>query len=372
VADFQRDVYCILGLPFDAVDIVKAVRCVQEAATHRHRCFISTPNLNFAIGCLADEAFRDSVINSDISTADGMPLVWIARLLGIPIRERVSGAGLFDALRNRSGNRLSVYFFGGLEGAAEAACRRLAAEGRGLACAGFEYPGFGPVEQMSSEGVIRRINTSQADFLVVSLGARKGQAWIERNRAQLTVPVICHLGAVVNYVAGTVDRAPGWMQNVGLEWLWRIKEEPTLWRRYLFDGAAFLKLIVTRTVPLAWTMYRTGAGAAPSGSAAISSHGDADGALVIQLTGAWTRENLQPLRSCFAESVQPARDLRLDLEAVSHADSAFLGLLLLLYGCQKRQGRRLLLRPLNPGIERIIELANCGFLLHPQGAPSRR
>ena len=110
---FERDVYCLLGLPFDTVDMAGAVQRVRDAAARRTSCFISTPNLNFIIGCRADSQFRDSVINSDLSIADGMPLVWIARLLGIPIRERVAGSGLFDQLRERTSTQLSVYFFGG-------------------------------------------------------------------------------------------------------------------------------------------------------------------------------------------------------------------------------------------------------------------
>lgn len=84
---------------------------------------------------------------------------------------------------------------------------------------------------MSNAETIERINASGADFLVVSLGARKGQAWIMQNRQHLSVLLISHLDAMVNFVAGTVSRAQQWMQRFGLEWLWRIKEEPVLWRR---------------------------------------------------------------------------------------------------------------------------------------------
>src|SRR5476649_1297061 len=95
--DFSRQVYCILGLPFDAVDEAQAVEIVASAAAHERRCFFSTPNLNFMIACLSDAQFRDSVIRSDLSVVDGMPLVWVARALGIPQRERVAGASMFEA-----------------------------------------------------------------------------------------------------------------------------------------------------------------------------------------------------------------------------------------------------------------------------------
>jgi N-acetylglucosaminyldiphosphoundecaprenol N-acetyl-beta-D-mannosaminyltransferase len=87
--DFTRRLVCILGLPFDALDIAQAVQRVRAAAFSGQRCFVSTPNLNFAIAARRDSAFRDSVLHSDLSLVDGMPLVWIARLLGQPLHERV-------------------------------------------------------------------------------------------------------------------------------------------------------------------------------------------------------------------------------------------------------------------------------------------
>lgn len=362
MVNFQRDVYCLLGLPFDAVDMTAAVQRVRDAAAERTPCFISTPNLNFLIGCRTDSEFRDSVINSDLSIADGMPLVWIARWLGIPIRERVPGSGLFEQLRKETSNPLSVYFFGGLEGVAEAACQRLNAGPSGLVCAGFESPAIESIEEMSSDESIARINKSGADFLVVSLGAKKGQAWIERNRARISVPVISYLGAVLNFAAGRVNRAPAWIQNMGLEWLWRIKEERGLWRRYAFDGLEFLRLLVTRVVPFAWLIYRVKVTRQQLDSAAIDMREEGDD-LVMRLRGAWVRENLEPLRICFSRAVRSGKNLRIDLEGVSFVDSSFLGLVLLLYGAQKQNAKRLVCSPVTRNIRRIFEYACTEVLL---------
>ena len=110
--DFDRNIHCLLGLPVDAVDMAQAMKQVRASAQKKTPCFLSTPNLNFLIACQKDSKFRDAVINSDLSTADGMPLVWLARLLGIPIAERVAGSDLFEQLRKDSASPLSVYFFG--------------------------------------------------------------------------------------------------------------------------------------------------------------------------------------------------------------------------------------------------------------------
>ncbi len=241
-----RDVVCILGLPFDAITLQDAVQRVRDAIHARRRLFLSTPNLNFLIGSRSDAAFRRSVVDSDLSVADGMPLVWMSRLLGTPLPERVTGSDLFERLRNEplppGRSPIRVYFYGGPPGAAEAAARRLNAGSSAMVCVGYESPGFGSVEELSDAETIDRINARDADFLVVALGAVKGQAWIERNRGRLRVPVISHLGAVVNFEAGTVSRAPAWVRRAGLEWLWRIKEEPALWRRYGRDARALLGL----------------------------------------------------------------------------------------------------------------------------------
>lgn len=362
MVNFHRDVYCLLGLPFDAVSLADAVQCVRDSATHRMPCFMSTPNLNFVIGCLNDEKFRDSVINSDLSVVDGMPLVWIARLLGVPIRERVPGSTLFEQLRIGSGKPLSVFFFGGADGSAEAACQRLRLENNGLTCVGYESPGYGTIEDMSSDGIIQRINASKADFLVVALGAKKGQAWIERNRARIAVPVISHLGAVLNFVAGTVRRAPVWMHNTGLEWLWRIREEPALWRRYFGDGVALLSILFGRVLPYAMYVrcHKPGVDEFKTATVEILTAGQN---IAINLQGAWSHKNISLLQDCFSKMALGGRDIHLDMGRVTYIDSAVVGLVILLLGQQKQQHSALLLIAVSRPARRVIRYCCAEFLI---------
>ncbi len=359
---FERNVHCLLGLPFDAVDMGGAVSRIRDAAMRRQACFFSTPNLNLLVACLTDEHFRDSVIESDLSIADGMPLVWVARLLHVPIRERVAGSGVFENLRGDNRYRLSVYFFGGMKGVAEAACKHLNSSSSGLICVGYDSAGFGSVEELSSDDTVARINVSGADFVVVSLGARKGQAWIARNRDRLAAPVICYLGAVMNFVAGTVKRAPPWAQRYGVEWLWRIKEEPKLWRRYFADGLAFIRLLVTRVLPYWWLLRRhKPVGTEPHrAEVALLDHG---AVLKIRLRGVWVEGNLRPLRDCFSRPELAGRDVRVEMEQVTYVDSAFIGLLMLLYGDRKRRGRRFSIGDLNQSVRRLFRYACAEFLL---------
>lgn len=359
---FERNVHCLLGLPFDAIDMAGAVSRVREAAMNREPCMFSTPNLNWVVACLDDGAFRNSVIESDLSIADGMPLVWVAGLLRIPICERVAGSGVFENLRRGNQGRISVFFFGGMEGVAEAACKALNSSPSELVCAGYECPGFGSADEMSSDETIARINASGADFVVVSLGARKGQAWIARNRNRLSAPVISHLGAVVDFVAGRVSRAPAWTQQAGLEWLWRIKEDPGLWRRYFADGLAFLRLLVTRVVPYTWFIFwhRHSRKELEAAEVVMLDH---DAEVVIRLRGAWVLENLRPLQECLSRPILAGKDVRLEMEHVTYVDSAFIGLLMLLYGEQTRQGRRFSIGNPTQPVRRIFRYACAEYLV---------
>jgi N-acetylglucosaminyldiphosphoundecaprenol N-acetyl-beta-D-mannosaminyltransferase len=359
--DFGREVFCLLGLPIDAVDMAGAERKIRAAVANRSPYFLSTPNVNFLIACQADAAFRDSVLNSDLSVADGMPLVWLAGLIGIPIYERVAGASLFNALRLGRGEQMSVYFFGGPDGVAKLAGQKLQLEGKGLTCAGYESPGFGSIDEMSADAVIGRINASKADVLAVSIGAGKGQKWIERNRNRLNIPVVVYLGATLHFAAGTVRRAPAWMQRCGMEWLWRIKEEPSLWRRYIADGLALIALLVTRVLPYAWYSRRTRSTAEQLTAARIETQDEAQ-CHVLRLQGVWTHSNIARLRRCFYHAALTGKNVRLELGGVTHVDSAFIGLVMLLRGHQRRHGKQLLIASLPRAVRRVFWYCGAEYL----------
>ncbi|MCE2656658.1 MAG: WecB/TagA/CpsF family glycosyltransferase [Rubrivivax sp.] len=328
--DFSRDVHCVFGLPLDAVTEDQALYQLQHAARSGTRCFLSTPNLSFAAGCMADVDFRQSVVNSDLSTADGAPIVWLARLMGAPLPERVTGSNLFDRLSETSSPPVSVYLFGGPDGTAERAAQQLRARHKaGVDVVGWCSPGFAPLEAISGPAFTDPINAAAPQFVVVALGARKGQAWIERNWPQLQAPVISHLGAVINFVAGTVTRAPRWVQRTGMEWLWRIKEEPELWRRYWNDGRTFLKYLFTGALP--WAVVRvTGrlGGAGPNTPLVIT---QVSGTQQYVLEGAAINgDALLPLRQLFARSCQDDAALSLDLRGLTQLGTGFIALLQLM------------------------------------------
>ena len=218
VDDLSREVYCMLGIPVDDIRMPSTVERIEAAIANKRPFLLSTPNLNFLINSQSDASFRETLVFSDLCPPDGMPLIWIGRLIGIPLGERVAGADILEALQSkRSAERPpKLFLFGGAEGIAGKAAQAINSVSDGLSCVGFLYPGFDSAQQMSSEKMISEINASDADFLVVALGAKKGQSWLRRNHGRLTIPVRAHLGATMNFYAGTVTRAPLFFDNSAL------------------------------------------------------------------------------------------------------------------------------------------------------------
>jgi len=354
---FSRNVHSILGLPFDMLNQQQAQDAVLSAIDNKQRCFLTTPNLNFLITAQDDAAFYQSVIDSDINIADGMPIVWLAKLLGLPIKERVAGSDLFAGLSQlkQREKKISVFFFGGQAGIAEQASLQLNQNSEGMLCCGYHDPGFVSIDEMSTEAIIQKINLANPDFLVVALGAGKGQAWIQQNKQRLNAPVISHLGAVINFVAGHVERAPVFWQRMGVEWLWRIKQEPLLWKRYLFDGLAFIKLILTKVIPLA--IYDGYLRRSTDFNEPMKVAIDDSTAQIISLSGSVKSIELDEIKSVFNKVLSSGdKDIILDFTKVTYIDAGFIGLLLLLQNKLHEQGRELVLQGVSMRCKCLLKL----------------
>jgi len=361
--DLSRDVYCVLGVPVDANEMSDILLSIRVAATRKIPFLISTPNLNYLVSCQTDPEFRESLLMSDLCPADGMSIVWLARLLGIPIKHRVAGSDIFEALQVKRGSAtpLKVFLLGGAEGVSAAACQALNAQQAGLHCVGSFYPGFGSIDEMSGDEVIDSVNSSGADFLVVALGAKKGQSWLLRNQSRLLVPVRAHFGAAVNFQARTVKRAPLLAQNLALEWLWRIKEEPYLWRRYWADGCVLLRLLFTRVLVLAIWNWRLQHGRTRQ-DLTIAQYQDGE-AVVLRLVGDATMPNVERAVAAFREALVPQKPVIIDLSKTCEIDARFLGLLLMLNKELKSLGASPMLIGLSPRLERRFRIHGLGYLL---------
>jgi len=366
--DLSRNVYCVLGSPIDAIDMPALVPAVDNAAAHKRPLLISTANLNFLMNSRSDPGFRATLLLSELCPADGIAVVWIARLIGLPIKERVAGSDLLETLwaRNASNRRLKLFLFGGPEGVAKAAATAINERRGSLTCVGHIYPGYGGVEDMSQERVIGEINDSHADFLVAALGAQKGQSWLAQNHDRLTVPVRAHLGASINFAAGTIRRAPVSIRKLGLEWLWRIKEEHHLWKRYWQDGRKLAGLLVTRIIPLAvlerWAhLYER---VRPQ---LQIEHVEDHKADVVALSGTATRRNADMASARFRDLPATNKTIQINLAKTSMIDARFLGLLLMLDKQAKKRNAELTFTGASYRLRAIFRLNGAGFLLDRSG-----
>lgn len=363
--DLAREAYCFLGFPIDAIEMPAVVRRIEAAAAHSSTLFLSTPNLNFLANSQLDPEFRESLLLSDLCIADGMSVVWAARLMGIPIKRRVAGSDVMAELKAKpsSDKSLGLFLFGGPEGAAAAAARALDARPGGVHCVGLLYPGFGGVEELSGDEVIDAINASGADFLVISLGSKKGQLWLKRNHSRLRIPVRAHFGASLNFEAGTVKRAPRLMQHCGLEWLWRIKEEPFLWRRYWHDGKLLAHLLYANILPLALYQLRLNLGRHAQDAAVTEVLGEAY--LQIRISGYATARNLDKIVPAFRQAAALKKRTIIDLSKTRAIDARVLGLILMLRKALGSAGDPALVG-LSAELKTILRLNGMGFLLSPE------
>jgi N-acetylglucosaminyldiphosphoundecaprenol N-acetyl-beta-D-mannosaminyltransferase len=364
----SRRVYCVLGMPIDLIDMRHALERIAAAAHRTAPHLVSTPNLNFLARSLRDPDFQESLVRSDLCLADGAPIVWLAQLLGVPLTERVAGSDVFEALGATLRARpLKVFYFGGPEGAADAACAATNAQANGLVCVGARYPGHGTVEELSDETYLQEINASGAQVLVVALGAVKGQAWLLSNHDRIRVPVRTHLGATINFQAGLIRRAPAALRSLGLEWLWRIKEEPHLWRRYWGDGISLLSILAGRVLPLLLLSIGQRLGGAQDTAPLRCGvlHGDGDD-IAVRLSGLATERNIEIAADAFRRAlrqVETKRWITVDLSDVHGIDARFLGLLLIVKNEIRRRNAKLRIVGARRKIVRQFHLSGVGALL---------
>jgi N-acetylglucosaminyldiphosphoundecaprenol N-acetyl-beta-D-mannosaminyltransferase len=224
-----------------------------------------------------------------------------------------------------------------------------------MVCCGFYNPGFVSVEQIISSDIIYNINQNKPDFIVVALVAQKGQKWIQTNKQVLNAPVISHLGAVINFVAGSVERAPEFWQNIGLEWLLRIKQEPSLWRRYFFDGLTLFKLLVFNVIPLA--CHNLVAKRASYYFIQPEINVMNDTFIIIQLSGSFRHEVLQDLKARLRSVLADFNnDVVINCVNLEYIDSACLATLLLFQAELNNSNRALRLERMPVRISVILKL----------------
>jgi N-acetylglucosaminyldiphosphoundecaprenol N-acetyl-beta-D-mannosaminyltransferase len=223
---------------------------VRSGRPHQH----VVVNVDKLVKASRDLGLRRIINECDLVNADGMPVVWAARLMGTPLKERVAGIDLFDALLHRAAERgWRVYFLGAREevvaGVAAVCARRLP----DLQIAGYRNGYWKPED---AGAVADAVAASRPDVLFVAISSPMKEAFLARYQSSMKVPFAMGVGGTFDVVVGKVRRAPVWMQRAGLEWFFRFLQEPRrMFRRYFVDDAAFFRLLAYE-----WWRNVTGAG----------------------------------------------------------------------------------------------------------------
>jgi N-acetylglucosaminyldiphosphoundecaprenol N-acetyl-beta-D-mannosaminyltransferase len=238
------------GVPIDAIDQAEALDVMMRAVKDGNFLQVCTVNLDFLASARRDPEVATLLRDSELNVADGAPVVWLQRMLGHRSARRLAGSDLVPELMSRAaGQDARVFFLGGEGGAAVEAAERMVRAKPGLQVAGVLEPAFAPLEEMDTEEILRCLDESCPDIVLVALGHPKQDKWISRNRAALPASVIIGVGGTFDIIAQRKRRAPRWMQQVGLEWLFRFLQEPRrLGGRYLGDAWVLVAVLVPRTL----------------------------------------------------------------------------------------------------------------------------
>lgn len=248
----------LLGVPFDPVTMAEAIERIERMIGSGRPHYVVTANADFLAQARQDVELRRILMEAHLVLCDGTPLLWASRLLGNPLPERVAGSDLAPRLIRLAAKRNYRLFLLGASPEANAqAAARLKEHCPGLNLVGNYSPPFQPLLEMDHAEIQKRIRAARPDLLFVSFGCPKQEKWIAMHYQALGVPVTVGMGATIDFLAGRMKRAPRWMQRAGLEWVFRLLQEPRrLFKRYLGDFRHFGGAILRQCWQMQWRPCR--------------------------------------------------------------------------------------------------------------------
>jgi len=238
----------ILGVHVSATSPEDVADVTADLVTRGEKGYICVSDVNAILNASRSPDLRRIHNDSTLTLPDGMPLVWSGRMAGVRAMQRVCGPDLVPALLAAAADHgWRSYFYGGADGVADEMVERLTATVGPFPVAGVMSPPFRALGEEEDEEIVRAINETRADIVWVGLGAPKQERWMAEHRARLDAAVLIGVGAAFDIHAGRVSRAPRWMQRAGLEWSFRLLQEPRrLWRRYAVGIPAFAVGVLRR------------------------------------------------------------------------------------------------------------------------------
>jgi N-acetylglucosaminyldiphosphoundecaprenol N-acetyl-beta-D-mannosaminyltransferase len=242
----------LLGCPITKLKLDGFVSRIEEFIASGEPRYVSVVNVAKLVKMRSDKELAESVLSADLIGADGVPLVWVSRLFGVPLPGRVNGTDLmYELLKKADEKKHRIFFFGATEEVLRKVLNVVRKDYPGVQVAG-SHDGYFVSEQEAA--IVDKIKRSQADILFIAFGTPKKELWVKQYMHAMSVPVIHGVGGSFDVLAGVIPRAPLWMQKAGLEWFFRLSQEPRrMWRRYLATNTQFVLLVARE-----WLLYKTG------------------------------------------------------------------------------------------------------------------
>jgi len=239
----------ILGVRIHNVSRSRAVEIMERFVTSRKPHIICTPNVDYIIQAQRDKELRDIINSADLAVSDGMGVVCASRLLGTPLFMNVGGRRVVPEMcRLASLRGFRVYLLGARPGIAQRAADRLRQDHPGLQISGIEHGYFSLEEECN---IVESVRKSHSDMLILAMGTPKQEKWMYHHKLELEVPVIIGVGSTLDRISGAVSVPPKWVTDFGLEWLYRIFQEPRrLGKRYLINDPIFFWWVLKQRIGL--------------------------------------------------------------------------------------------------------------------------
>ena len=350
----MRKLILISGIPIDDLTMDEALARIEtfiaNGRSQQRSHQIATVNADFVVKALGDPELRGILQEADMATADGMPLVWGARALGLSLEGRVTGADLVPALAERAAQKgYSLYLLGAAPGVAARAAEILQAQYPGLQIAGILSPPNRSVLEMDP-AILEQIRAADPDILLVGFGNPKQEKWIAMHRRTLPVPVMIGIGGTFDFIAGKTKRAPEWMQRSGLEWLYRLLQEPRrLWKRYVVDMGGFGYFFLRQ-----WWLMRQGNKPSPLlPTTDVALLGET---AVLRLRGRLDSSNHKAFAAKGQEALAVTSRLIINLAEAEFIDSIGMGALVGLHKAARDAGGEVVLTAVPDPIARALQL----------------
>lgn len=354
----------ILGVAFDPLTLTSAVDRIGHMIEGRRSHFIVTPNVDFLVQAQHDAELHQILAQADLVLCDGKPLVWASQWLGNALPGRVAGSDLVPVLLRRAAEcGWRIFILGGAAGVAAEAARRMAVAQPGLPAVEYYSPPHRPLAEMNHAEIIERVRAAKPDIVLVCFGCPKQEKWIFRHHRALGVPVTIGAGGTVDFLAGRLKRAPRWMRRSGMEWFFRLLQEPRrLFRRYAGNLVHFFPALLAQRLRLPASTAKGAPQSDPS--SALMVYG-----LKVHAGGRFHGDVLQGAPDFWTHVAEQPGHCVIDLAAVKSIDSTGLAFLAHWQRRLARDRRNLILFQPSPAVRAALAHMHLTeqFVITPDG-----